>query len=86
MEKLLATYTNVVYLATVEKKMLFLLGLGIYFLKLVFWCFKNLCLSFTFDFFPHFVFIVLTTVFCSSLFIKSSFDSEEWKEPLHMRS
>lgn len=43
--------------------MLLLLGLGIYFLKLVFWCFKNLCLSFTFNFVPHFLLMLKTTYF-----------------------
>lgn len=52
--------------------MLLLLGLGVYFLKLVFWYFKNLCLSFTFNFLPHFVLIVLKAAYFSSLFIKNS--------------
>lgn len=43
--------------------MLLLLGLDIYFLKLVFWCFKNLCLSFTFNFVPHFLLMLKTTYF-----------------------
>lgn len=79
-EKLLVTYVNVVYLATVGKKMLLLLGLGIYFLNLVFWCFKKLCFNFTFNFLPHFV---VKTAYFSPLFIKKSFHREEWKEPIY---
>lgn len=48
---------------------------------LVFWHFKNMCLSFTFNFPPHLVLIVLTATYLSSLFIKNSFCMRSGKSP-----
>lgn len=60
--------------------MLLLLCLGIYFLMLVFWCFKNLCLSFTFNFPPHFVLTVLKTA-CFSCLSRTVFTVRRGKYP-----